>query len=241
MKIKYKDILYVRDKFSHNDVALSDSIQHHKYVGKWVNSFSKPTDKLLEIGCGNCVLRNFLHSEYFGLDPIKHQDLTNESYYFHGTGEAIPFNNCSFDFVLIKDSINYFSEIAPLYLEVSRVLKDDGILLITEKVGEHFNPITQIFKNFIKKYTRLGRKLWDSTYLNWYSIYYLIRTAKIHGFLSEFSYSKRESRYYLIAKKTPVISSKKDMHILAEQKGAGLETFKGTAKDGSNSGSSKLD
>ncbi|WP_081543337.1 class I SAM-dependent methyltransferase [Chromobacterium violaceum] len=201
MEVKANEIVAVRKKLSENSLVADQALQHHKWVAEWINSLAKESDSILEIGCGNCKLRNYLKAQYAGIDPIKHSDLSDEEYFRVGRGEAVPYPAASFDFMLIKDAINYFADIDPVLREASRVLNSNGSLLLTESVGKKFHPAMQVIKNLLKKYVGVGRNIWDSTYLNWYDVYFLIRSAKRFGFCSEFKYVKEESRYYLILKK----------------------------------------
>jgi ubiquinone/menaquinone biosynthesis C-methylase UbiE len=201
MQPKSKEILSVRKKLFTDDFATERAVQQHKLVAQWINSLANETNSVLEIGCGSCYLKEHLRARYLGIDPIKHEDINEEDYFKIGSAESIPYANKSFDFVLIKDAINYFSDIEPVYAEASRVLNDQGVILITEMVGNNFHPITQVVKNFLKKYIGIKRNIWDSTYLNWYSIYSLSRAAKKFGFNQKFEYIRSHSRYYLILKK----------------------------------------
>jgi ubiquinone/menaquinone biosynthesis C-methylase UbiE len=201
MQPKSKEILSVRKKLFTDDFATERAVQQHKLVAQWINSIANETNSVLEIGCGNCYLKEHLRARYLGIDPIKHEDINEEDYFKIGSAESIPYPNKSFDFVLIKDAINYFADIEPVYAEASRVLNDQGVILITEMVGNNFHPITQVVKNFLKKYIGIKRNIWDSTYLNWHSIYSLSRAAKKLGFNQKFEYIRSHSRYYLIIKK----------------------------------------
>jgi ubiquinone/menaquinone biosynthesis C-methylase UbiE len=198
--VKILEIQTVRDVLasqSNGDKWLEQFV----LVAKWINSFSSEETALLEIGCGSGALSDFLAAQYAGIDPIKHKDLRDGIDFKIGLGESIPHAAKSFDYVLIKDAINYFSDLAPLLNDVSRVLTDDGAVLITEFVGPNYRPVKQKLKNIVKKYLRIRRNIWDGTYLNYYTSHDVIRAAECRGFLAEYKYPKADSRYYLTLRK----------------------------------------
>ncbi len=113
-----------------------------------------------------------------------------------GLGEYIPHPDKSFDYVLVKDAVNYFSDLAPLLDDAFRVLSEDGAALLTEFVGPRYHPWTQKLKNAVKKYLNVHRNIWDSTYLNYYTSHDVMRMATRRGLVAEYEYRNSESRYY---------------------------------------------
>jgi ubiquinone/menaquinone biosynthesis C-methylase UbiE len=201
-RVKVEEIRAVRDVLAtHSDQ--DKWLEQFALVAKWINSLSNKKTRLLEIGCGSGVLSNYLTAHYAGIDPIKHKDLHEEIDFKVGLGESIPHPDKSFNYVLIKDAINYFSDLVLLFNEASRVLADDGALLITEFVGPNYLPVKQKLKNIVKKYLRIRRNIWDRTYLNYYTSHDVMRVAKQCGFFSKYGYPKADSRYYLVIRKSP--------------------------------------
>jgi SAM-dependent methyltransferase len=199
--VKKTQIDAVRRALSSNSVGNGEQEQQFMMVAKWVNSIAGVNSRVLEIGCGEGSLGFHLQASYAGIDPIQHQDLEEGVDFKVGIGEEIPHPNCSFDFVLVKDAINYFSDLHLLLADASRVLTDGGAILITEFVGARYHPRKQKLKNLIKKYLRIQRNIWDATYLNWYTSDDIVRAAKSSGFNVEYSYPLNELRYYLILRK----------------------------------------
>lgn len=198
--VKVQEIRAVRDILA----TQSDQdkwLEQFALVAKWINSLSNEKTRLLEIGCGSGALSGYLTAHYAGIDPIKHKDLREGIDFEVGLGERIPHPGKSFNYVLIKDAINYFSDLVLLFNEASRVLTDDGALLITEFVGPNYHPVKQKLKNIVKKHLRIRRNIWDSTYLNYYSSHDVIRAAERRGLLAEYKHLKTDSRYYLILRK----------------------------------------
>ena len=107
----------------------------HDEVASWISEYAQ-TGNLLDVGCRRGELRNShlfpSGVEYFGIDPLQ---VAEHSYNFEfrcETLELSSFGHDTFDFLVIKDSFDYFSdpEIALLY--AFRILKMGGRLLISE-------------------------------------------------------------------------------------------------------------
>ena len=197
MPIKIKEILATRKLFSENQKINDYYKKQNKIVGDWVNSIAENKASILEVGCGSCKVSKHIHCRYVGIDPIRHDEMEDDAYFSIGSGESIPYPDSSFNFILIKDSINYFSDIDPVLIECARVLDRNGSLLITEHVGNKFTLSGQIVRNFIKKFMGIGRSSWDTTIQNYHSAYALMRSADRLKFKAEFNYSSEDSRYYL--------------------------------------------
>jgi ubiquinone/menaquinone biosynthesis C-methylase UbiE len=199
--VKVQEIHAVRD-------ALTAKSEQEKwreqfaFVANWINALAGERARVLEIGCGSGALGGHIKARYAGIDPIRHKDLRDGVDFKIGLGENIPHPDGSFDFVLIKDAINYFSDLEPLLKDASRVLVDGGAILITEFVGPGYSPGKQKLKNFIKKYLRVHRNIWDSTYLNYYTSNDIARAARRGGLAVEYNYPRAELRYYLVLRKT---------------------------------------
>ena len=109
-------------------------------------------DSVLEIGCGNGVVRHFLNRnvEYWGTDPDKDWILhplhsytldifscLNEPFPFiQGVGESLPFKDESFDNVIITATLDHVNSPSQVFEESYRVLKDKGQMLLTVAIGE---------------------------------------------------------------------------------------------------------
>jgi uncharacterized protein YbaR (Trm112 family) len=114
--------------------------------------FNPVGGSVLEIGCGNGVVRHFLNRdvEYWGTDPDKDWILhplysytrdifpcLNEPFPFiQGVGEYLPFKDESFDNVIITATLDHVNSPSQVFEESYRVLKDKGKMLLTVGIGE---------------------------------------------------------------------------------------------------------
>ncbi len=114
--------------------------------------FNPIRGSVLEIGCGNGVVRHFLKRdvEYWGTDPDKDWILyplysytrdifpcLNEPFPFiQGVGESLPFKDESFDNVIITATLDHVNSPSQVFEESYRVLKDKGQMLLSVPIGE---------------------------------------------------------------------------------------------------------
>lgn len=114
--------------------------------------FCKIEGSVLEIGCGNGVVRHFLNKnvEYWGVDPDEDWILNplhsfadtflclKEPFLFiQGVGECLPFRDKSFDNVIIVTTLDHVNSPVQVFEESYRVLKDNGQILLSAGIGEH--------------------------------------------------------------------------------------------------------
>jgi len=99
---------------------------------------------ILDVGCGNKPYQKLFHyQEYIGIDVAKsghdHENSEVDVYY---DGKIIPFNDQHFDSIITTQVLEHVFEPEPLFKEMNRVLKDNGILLITVPFiwDEHEQP-----------------------------------------------------------------------------------------------------
>lgn len=89
---------------------------------------------LLDIGCGQQLLRNYLNpsTTYFSLDfPETGITLYNAKPSVFGDAESLPFKNKTFDTVILLEVLEHLPDPASAILEVKRVLKKDGVLILS--------------------------------------------------------------------------------------------------------------
>lgn len=113
-------------------------------------NFSKGM-KILDIGCGKRPYANFFSCKYIGLDPFKYTcpDVIANAW-------ELPFIDNSFDGVILNQSLEHIEKTAETILEIRRVLKNDGIGIITvpQTMKNHSipRPSSEIkLNNFDKK------------------------------------------------------------------------------------------
>jgi ubiquinone/menaquinone biosynthesis C-methylase UbiE len=103
--------------------------------------FDLQNKKLLDIGCGDGTdLLYFAqhNAVIYGLDPsaefiAKAKEQNTAGTFVEATGEAIPFDNNSFDIVTSKWALQSSPDVKQILLEAARVLKPGGILLFLSK------------------------------------------------------------------------------------------------------------
>lgn len=115
-----------------------------------------PFDKVLDVGCGNQIYRKFLtFEEYIGIDVRESgRPATQKVADSFFDGEHIPFPDNSFDLVICTEVLEHAVEPFNLLMEMKRVVKERGILLITvpSMWGEHEVPYD------FRRYTSYGIK-----------------------------------------------------------------------------------
>lgn len=98
-------------------------------------------DRLLDLGCGQGATVGYLSKEHdlkvVGLDPserlLQVARKNNPEREFHlGRGEAIPFENASFEGVLSECTLSLMDDLKTTLQEVHRVLKKQGHFFITD-------------------------------------------------------------------------------------------------------------
>lgn len=99
--------------------------------------------KVLDVGCGNKpYARLYSAQEYVGLEidsPSNRKDKLADQYY---DGKVFPFMNETFDSVVSNQVFEHVSDADQFLSEISRVLREDGMLLMTVPFvwDEHEQP-----------------------------------------------------------------------------------------------------
>jgi len=95
--------------------------------------------KILDVGCGSKPYRKYFDaSEYIGLEIEGRNKLADRHY----DGKEFPFKDGEFDSVLTSQVLEHVFNPEEFLLEVNRVLKDGGVLLLTVPFiwDEHEQP-----------------------------------------------------------------------------------------------------
>lgn len=93
----------------------------------------KLSGKLLDFGCGSKPYENlFSVSQYIGLDMEKtgHNHINSKVDVFYD-GKQIPFDNETFDSIFCSEVFEHVFNLDEVLIEISRVLKKNGQILIT--------------------------------------------------------------------------------------------------------------
>lgn len=151
----------------------------HYLIGKYKNSSHNL--KVLDVGCGTGALLGELayYCDVFGLDFsdkavsfCRERGIANVT---KGLVQSIPFNDCSFDFVLAMDVIEHIKDDDKAIRELYRVLKPGGVVIIfvpafmflwgvTDVVSQHFRRYTK--REIQKKITKENFSIVRGTYFN---------------------------------------------------------------------------
>ena len=88
--------------------------------------------KVLDIGCGSKPYRDLFDVEYYwGLDITKFDGHMNPHCDISYDGQNLPFCNESLDFIIMNEVLEHVFEPQYLLAEIYRILKPQGMLLIT--------------------------------------------------------------------------------------------------------------
>ena len=107
---------------------------------KWIldsmRSLASATSNVLEIGCGTGNVSSFLASHGYNVVGCEYYMEALDKAWpgfdkVQGSAIDLPFTNNSFDIVSLFDVIEHFDSEAPLLKEARRVLRENGLLLIT--------------------------------------------------------------------------------------------------------------
>ena len=100
--------------------------------------------RILDVGCGLKPYRNiFQVDQYVGIDvKISGHDHTSSNIDAYFDGLRLPFAAAKFDYVLATEVLEHVFEPSELLAEVSRVLKPDGLVILTIPFcwNEHEQP-----------------------------------------------------------------------------------------------------
>lgn len=92
--------------------------------------------KLLDIGCGNCGIKQYLSKniQYVGIDPLSGE--FNRYNGVKGDSENLPFENESFDMAIMNDILDHVYDPAKAIGESYRILKNNGCLYISNSINK---------------------------------------------------------------------------------------------------------
>jgi len=194
-QLREKEIVSARE--SGISPALIGNSQH-QIVGNFINKLVNDNATLLEIGCGNGRLREYLNCGYHGCDPIELSECScfqfSKCY-----GEDMPFMADSFDAIIIKDGINYYANLEPLFKEIVRITKPTGIVIFTEFVGHNYSSLRLALKRFIKFQIGFKKNKWDDTYLGYYSHKNILKQARVNFMHVNYYFHRKDERYFIVA------------------------------------------
>ena len=113
----------------------------------------KSTDKVLEVGCGaGHILEKIKTGKLYGIDISEIQierakkRLGNSVELKKAPGENIPYEDKYFDKILCSEVIEHVLDPREVFKEISRVLKDNGILSLSIPNEEKINSTKRVLK-----------------------------------------------------------------------------------------------
>jgi ubiquinone/menaquinone biosynthesis C-methylase UbiE len=106
------------------------------WIFDFLRKYKSPHCKILEVGCGTGNVSSYLaekNHDVIGCEYYKEAlDMAWPGFLkTQGSATALPFMDKSFDVVGLFDVIEHFEDETPLLKEAQRVLKKDGIIIIT--------------------------------------------------------------------------------------------------------------
>ena len=116
----------------------------------------KLSGKILDIGCGTKPYKNYLNGSYVGLEVAdknaNNKNLDTEILFFDG--KDFPFESNSIDSILCTQVLEHVENPIFFFSEIKRILKKDGLLLLTVPFvwAEHDTP------NDFNRFTIFGLK-----------------------------------------------------------------------------------
>jgi len=172
--------LFITHAFYLNSMHLLNSIQKSL---KYING------KVLDIGSGTSQYKKFFINnidEYIALDNEETNQVmfpTSKEKFISGDIKRLPFNNDSFDTVLLTQVLEHIDDTNLAMQEVKRVLKVDGILIISVPFIYQSHAVPYDFYRFSEY--GLKKILNDFEILDWHYQGYFGTTiiSLINGFL----------------------------------------------------------
>jgi len=130
--------------------------------------------KVLDVGCGPAFIGDSLREsgiEYYGLDLSRqmireclvHFGDDRQFHFLLGSMETLPFTSNYFDAVLCLGALEYVPDLNVAFNEIRRVLKKDGLFVVTMLNGKSPYRLWQRFvywkgKNILKRFVRVFRR-----------------------------------------------------------------------------------
>ena len=122
---------------------------------------TKPTDEVIELGCGSGALLNHLPAKLkVGLEPAESLLTATKGFVgVIGTAARMPFASKSFDLVFFKHSLHHVEDKTAAMIEAARITKSGGRLIVMEPNALHpqrrlISSPKSVFRK-LKLFTRL--------------------------------------------------------------------------------------
>jgi len=167
-----------------SDIQLND---REKFRFKEVKKYFVK-GKLLDIGCRSGELRNFLPKEiqYYGLDFIEdYGQFIDNFYHLDVSKNKIPADDNSFEYVHLGEVLEHISCFMNVFEEIHRILKPNGLIVITVPNNFHLLQAISILHKHNYKKTRLDIEAIKhlDTHIHSLSEYDLLKICQLIGFI----------------------------------------------------------
>jgi len=129
----------------YNQLHEDEQLKKLQIIKQHLNS--KPTDKILDVGCGTGLSFKFFNN-IIGVDPSEEMIKQAEGNVIKARAEQLPFNDKSFDFVLCVTAVHNFDDIEKGLKEIKRVGKRYVITVLrkSEKYDKIYSLIDKMFR-----------------------------------------------------------------------------------------------
>ncbi len=140
--------MYAKLAKGYNELYKDEQIEKLEEIKKHLKI--KPTDKLLDVGCGTGISTTFFSCQTTGVDPCKEMIEQGEGNLVQAPAEKLPFKDNSFDIVLSVTALHH-TDIKQAIKEIKRVAKPTAQIALTvlnkaNNFQEIKNEITKAFK-----------------------------------------------------------------------------------------------
>lgn len=128
-----------------------DILARHTFTSYLTEHYSRNKQFGLDIGCRKRPYHDLFKCEYIGIDIPKGKPLNDQFVPdIYSSGEFLPFNENSFDFITCYSVIPYVKNVGDLFDEMYRVMKPNGVavIIIMNLKGLALQPKTQFENRF---------------------------------------------------------------------------------------------
>jgi ubiquinone/menaquinone biosynthesis C-methylase UbiE len=133
---------------SYEELHRDEQIKKIKLIAQNLNK--KPTDKILDVGCGPCWTTEFFQN-VTGVDPAERL-LDKTKNVIKAPAEKLPFKDHEFDIILCITAIHHF-DLDKAIKEMIRVGKNQFIITVLKK-----SPKKQIIINKLKQHFTIEKE-----------------------------------------------------------------------------------
>ncbi len=110
----------------------------------------KPTDKLLDVGCGTGISTNYFSCETTGIDPCQEMIDAGKGDLICAPAENLPFEDNTFDIIISVTALHH-TDITKAMQEINRVAKPNAQIAITLlNKAKNFQEINRLLTNYNK-------------------------------------------------------------------------------------------